>query len=405
MSSRQESKNKHLITHTGVGYFPLALVARLPFAMMVVGVITLVVSARDSLTVGGATAAAVGVGNVLFGPVVGVAVDRYGQRGVLLVFGTLNSVLLMSLAWVAFASFGEGWIYSISFLIGASSPQVSPLSRSRLITIIDRSYEHPKTVHVLNGTMAYESAADETAFVFGPLLVGLLATTLGPAAPVIGAGLLALVFVSAFALHKTASVTKRSASVDTHAAPITELFKLRTIAPILGAGGVGLFFGAMLTSLSAFLAERGQADQIGLVYSLLGIGSGIMALSIALLPAKFSHEARWVTFSVITVAGGALLFSAQSVGVISICLLVMGIGIGPTLVSQYSLAAKASPLGRLATVMTLVGSSITLWQSGATWFTAQIAESHGTAASFAIPFAAAIFILTVGIVSVLASRR
>jgi hypothetical protein len=53
--------------------------------------------------------------------------------------------------------------------------------------------------------MAYESAADEIVFVFGPVLVGLLATTMSPAAPVVGAAVLALVFVTAFAMHPTAS--------------------------------------------------------------------------------------------------------------------------------------------------------------------------------------------------------
>ena len=69
-----------------------------------------------------------------------------------------------------------------------------------------------RRAHSLNGTMGYESAADETAFVFGPLVVGLLATTLNPAAPMIGAAVLTLVFVTAFALHPTAKV----------AAPTTE---------------------------------------------------------------------------------------------------------------------------------------------------------------------------------------
>ena len=46
-----------LLRQTGAGYFPIALIARLPFAMMVVGVLTLVVAARDSIALGGATSA------------------------------------------------------------------------------------------------------------------------------------------------------------------------------------------------------------------------------------------------------------------------------------------------------------------------------------------------------------
>ena len=65
--------------------------------------------------------------------------------------------------------------FIIAFLIGASSPQVAPLSRSRLVGIIDPSFPHPSSVRIMNAAMAYESAADEIVFVFGPVIVGLLA--------------------------------------------------------------------------------------------------------------------------------------------------------------------------------------------------------------------------------------
>ena len=38
-------EGRSLIQHTGWAYFPIAFIARLPFAMMVVGVLTLVASA------------------------------------------------------------------------------------------------------------------------------------------------------------------------------------------------------------------------------------------------------------------------------------------------------------------------------------------------------------------------
>ena len=38
-----------LLKQTGLTYFPLAFISRLPFAMMVIGVLTLVVSARGSV--------------------------------------------------------------------------------------------------------------------------------------------------------------------------------------------------------------------------------------------------------------------------------------------------------------------------------------------------------------------
>lgn len=193
---------------TGNAYFPIAFIARFPFAMMVVGTLTLVVSARDSIALGGLNAAVVGLGSALVGPLLGAAADRMGQRPVILLAGIVNSLTLIAMAAVAFSSLPDAAVLAVGFLIGASSPQIGPLSRSRLLQLILTKLPTQRRARSLGATMGYESAADETAFVFGPVVVGLLATTMNPAAPMIGAAILTLVFVTAFALHPTARAAR-----------------------------------------------------------------------------------------------------------------------------------------------------------------------------------------------------
>ncbi|WP_194410533.1 MFS transporter [Microbacterium cremeum] len=394
-----------LIREAGYTYFPIALIARLPFAMMVVGILTLVVSARDSLALGGATSAMTGLGTALIGPLLGAAADRFGQRRVLLVAGTVNSLLLAAMAWLAFSPAPDAALLGVAFLIGATMPQVAPLSRSRLVGIIGRAFPKDGRTKVVNGTMAYESAADEIAFVFGPVIVGLLATTMSPAAPVIGAALLALVFVTAFALHPTAATPAASREKGFAQAPARELFRARILAPVAGALGMGLFFGSMLTSLTAFMAERGAPEQAGLVYGAMGLGSAALALGVALFPARFTLTARWLTFATILVGGTIALPFVDSVAAIAVCLLVIGIGIGPTLVSQYSLAAAFSPRGRSATVMTMLGSAVIVGQSASSAITGVIADAAGSAVALYAPLAAALLVLGAGVAAAIASRR
>ncbi|WP_164861548.1 MFS transporter, partial [Microbacterium sp. CPCC 204701] len=382
-----------LVREAGYAYFPIALIARLPFAMMVVGILTLVVSARDSLALGGTTSAMTGLGTALIGPLLGAAADRIGQRRVLLATGTVNSLLLGAMAWLAFSPAPDAALLGVAFLIGATMPQVAPLSRSRLVGIIGRAFPNDRRTKAVNGTMAYESAADEIAFVFGPVVVGLLATTMSPAAPVIGAALLALVFVTAFALHPTA--TTPAASREEQAleqAPARELFRARVFAPVAGALGMGLFFGSMLTSLTAFMAERGAPEQAGLVYGAMGLGSAALALGVALFPARFTLTARWLTFAAILVGGTIALPFVDSVAAIAVCLLVIGIGIGPTLVSQYSLAAAFSPHGRSATVMTMLGSAVIVGQSASSAITGLLADAAGSSVALYAPLAAALLV-------------
>ncbi|MBN9613365.1 MAG: MFS transporter, partial [Actinobacteria bacterium] len=186
----EESSAKLLLSRVGVGYFPLALVARLPFAMMVIGVLTIVVSARGSVQLGGVNSAMTGLGVACIGPLIGAAADRFGQRPTVLIAGIVNSLALGAFTWVAFSSLPDWVMFLSAFVIGASVPQISPMSRSRLVMVVSHDIPPLRQPRLLSGVLAYESAVDEVIFVFGPVIVGLLATTLGAWAPVIGAAVL-----------------------------------------------------------------------------------------------------------------------------------------------------------------------------------------------------------------------
>lgn len=361
--------------------------------MMVVGVLTLVVAARGELALGGLTSAMAGIGTAVFGPLIGAAADRVGQRRVVLAVGILNSLALVAMAWVAFSPAPDGVLLAVAFAIGATAPQVSPMSRSRLVGIIERRLPAERRSRVLGGTMAYESAADEVVFVFGPFIVGLLATTLNPAAPVIGAAALTLLFVTAFALHPSGAARPASADgLPVKQAPASQLFRPALLAVVAGVLGMGLFFGSMLTALTAFLSEFGTPEQAGLVYGVMGIGSAVLALGVAWFPLRFSLRARWLTFAGILVAATAALPFVSTLNGMLLALLVAGVGVGPTLVTQFSFGAERSPLGRSATVMTMLGSALIVGQAAASAIVGALAESLGSTAALLTPGASALVV-------------
>lgn len=393
-----------LLRETGVAYFVIAFIARLPFAMMVVGVLTLVVAVRGSLSLGGLTSAAVGLGTACFGPLLGAAADRFGQRRVLLALGVSNGALLAAFAWVAYSGLGDLALLGAAFLIGATAPQVAPLSRSRLVTIIATRLQPSRRPRVFNSTMAYESAADETVFVIGPFVVGVLASLIAPWAPLVGAGILTVVFVGAFALHPTASAVHRSAGHEGATGPVGELFRPVLVVVVAGILGVGLFFGATLTALTAFMDDRGVPEQAGLLYGVMGIGSAAFALGVALFPERFTRAARWLVFGGVMLAGTfALPFADTPSGMIA-ALAVIGVGIGPTLVTQYSFGAERSPKGRSATVMAILGSAVIVGQAIGAAITGEVAQRFGTDAAVLLPAAAAVVVVTAGVVNAVLGR-
>ncbi|MFI5622570.1 MFS transporter [Nocardioides sp. NPDC051685] len=394
-----EQREQSLVRAVGGTYFPLALVARLPYAMVVVGVLTLVVAGRGSLALGGLNSAMVGIGAAACGPLLGAAVDRFGQRRVLLVVGAASSAMLAAMAWVVYSPLPDAAVLAVAFLVGATAPQIAPLSRSRLVAIISACIVPGRRVRVLNSTMAYESAADEIVFIVGPVVAGVLAVAVDPWAPVVAAAALTLVFVSAFALHPSAATAQASAGRTPAAGSVRELARPSVVVIMVGILGVGLFFGSMLTSLTAFMGDHGRPEEAGLVYAAMGVGSAALALGVALFPVAFTSAARWLVFGGVMLVGALALPGVSSVTGMVLALLVIGLGIGPTLVTQYGLGARRSPVGRSATVMTLLGSAVILGQSLASAITGNVAERWGTDAALLLPAAAALVVVLAGVVN------
>ncbi|WIB00479.1 MFS transporter [Curtobacterium sp. MCBA15_012] len=401
---QERRSDASLVSLAGRWYFPIAFVARLPFAMMVVGVLTLVVATRDSVALGGINSAFVGFGSALFGPLVGAAADRFGQRAVLVPVGLANAVLLALLPFVVAGSAPDLAVLAMSFGIGATAPQVAPMSRTRLVAIIRQRMAPRRHEKVLSGTMAYESAADETVFIVGPFLVGLLATAIAPWVAVAGAAALTFVFVTAFALHPTGRLVVRGGDHE-ETAPARQLLRPRLVVVVVGILGIGLFFGSTLTALTAFMEQHGESSQAGLLYGVMGIGSAALALGSAAFPRAFGVGWRWLVFGVVLLGGAIAFATADSVVAVAVVLGLMGIGIGPTLVAQYSLGSDRSPVGRSATTMTILGSAVIVGQSVASAVVGEVAERAGTGAAMAFPAYAAALVVVAAVVNVLLNRR
>lgn len=394
-----------LIRHTGWAYWPIAFIARLPFAMMTVGVLMLVVAVTGSVRLGGLTSAAVGVGVVVAGPLIGDLVDRHGQRRVLVPVGLANGILLALFPLVVTGRMPEGVVLATALLIGLTAPQAAAMSRSRLLAIIAGCLAPERRAVTTNRIMSYESAADETAFVIGPFLVGILAALIAPWAPIAIAAALSFGFVTAFALHPTARVAPGGPDGGSDRAPFRAVLSGRILVLVAATFGVGAFFGATLTSLTAFAQAHGDEAQAGLLYGLMGIGSAVLALGVLLLPRRFALRHRWLVFSAVLAAAAVGYATAAGLGPVTVWLLVMGLGVGPTLVTLFSLAGERAPAGRAATTMTLLGSALTLAQALTAAVTGWIAEAMGLAAAMSLPAVAAALVLALGGVNVALEKR
>src|SRR4051794_11728612 len=85
---------------------------------------------------------------------------------------------------------------------------------------------------------------------------------------------------------------------------------------------------------------------------------------------------------------------ARSELTIVIALAVLGCGIGPTLVTQYNLAARLSPARRSATTVTMLGSAVVVGQAVSPAVTGAVVDRLGSSTALALPAA---FVVAAGI--------
>ncbi|MCZ2404138.1 MFS transporter [Paenarthrobacter sp. Z7-10] len=402
---------------SGQGFLPLGFFARLPLAMLTVGILTLVSTVSHSYAIGGLAAGAVGLGSATGAPIIGYLADRLGQKNVLLASAGTNTVALVAVVVLCYlaSGFDPGtviWVLVLSFGSGLTSPQVGPLARVRWM-FLTRQLPRDDQEATLDTALSYESTADELTFVLGPALVGILASFIAPWLPLVLAAALTLTLVSLFAVHRTQEAIPRHAPTETGTpteggtpAVITGgLHWFRVAVPVLGMVSMGTFFGATQTALIAFTGSFGSPELGGLLYAVVGLSSSVAALSVAYWPARFAHPLRWLSAAALMAALSGLLLLPSSVPAMIVVLLALGIPVGPVMVTIFSIGGIVAPRRRLGTVMTALASGIVAGTALGSSIAGTLAQSSGYAAAFLVSMAAAVALLLLGVLTVVQMRQ
>lgn len=385
----------------GRSFIPLGLFARLPLAMLTVGALTLVTSITGSYAWGGTAAGAVGIGSALGAPVFGALADRRGQRPVLLVAAVLNTLAVLALIGAAWAAPAAGSfpiaVIVAAFIAGASCPQVGPLARVRWMALTSRG-KSPDTGQDLDTALSYEGTADELTFVLGPALVGILASLVAPWLPLALAAAMTLTLVPAFAVHPTHQVVpvNRRTAQSRNAPRIPAA----VVLPVLAMVAMGTFFGSTQTALSSFSASFATSEIAGLLYAVMGLSSAAAALSVAYWPRRFTPAYRWLISAALMAVLALLLLVPGSLGGMIAVLLVLGLPVGPVMVTVFAIGGLVAPRERLGTVMTALASGIVAGTALGAAIAGQLAQSHGYQSAFLVTVGAAGGLLVLGAVAV-----
>lgn len=325
------------------------LVARLPIAMVGLGIVLLVSGATGSYAIAGSVSAAFLLANALVAITVGRLVDSRGQGRVLAVAVLTCTSALVLLMTAVQAGWHLGWAYAAAGVAGASLPPVGSCIRARWSHVLDRPAE-VQTAYALEGVV------DEAVFILGPILVTVLATSWHPLAGLGTAavsGLLGTLALSAQTATAPPPHPRRTGSGPRPAMPWRTIVPLTLVCLMLGA-----FFGAAEVATVAFAEELGAKRYAGVLLGLWALGSLAAGLVTGALSWRIGADARVRRGTVaLTLVLSPMAFIG-SVPLMGAALFVAGFAIAPTLIATLTLTEQTVPAARLTEGMGVIHTGI-----------------------------------------------
>jgi MFS family permease len=326
------------------------LVARLPISMVGLGIVLLAEHETGSYGFAGSVSAVALIANACFAIVQGRLIDRLGQSRVLPVVITMWGVGLS----LTMASLQAGWphatTYAFAALTGAFLPSVGSCVRARWSHhLADR----PERLHT---AFSFEAVGDEAVFLFGPIAVTMLATSVHPAAGLLTALACGLAGTYVFAAQRaTEPPAHPRASTSVARAPMP----WSAIAPLtLVAAALGVVFGAAEVVTVAFADEQGHRSLAGVLLGIWAFGSLLAGVVSGAITWRRGPRARLRIGAFGMMLAAAPLALVPNIPLMAVVLLLGGVAVSPTLIAAMSLAEQVLPPARLTEGMAFIQTGL-----------------------------------------------
>ncbi|TBO56138.1 MFS transporter [Streptomyces kasugaensis] len=353
--------------------------ARQPFAMLTIGIVLLVKSTTGSFGTAGVVSAATGVSMALFAPQGGKLADRFGQRAVLLPGVLLHVAGVTALITLALSHAPLWALLAVAVPTGASTPQVGPMVRARWAARLGGTPLMPTAA-------AFESVTDEFTFVVGPVLATALCTGVHPAAGLIAEAALTLAGGLLFAAQRRSQPpAHRTGSGDRPRVSALSVPGVRVL--IVAFLGIGLVFGGMQVSLTAFTQDIGRPGINGVLYGIFAGGNMLAGIACGAIAWKVGPRRRLlVAYGLLTLATTPL-WLITAVPLLGAVGLVVGLCIAPALITGYTLVETLVPASARTEAFTWLTGAVALGQAAAATAAGQLADRLGASSGFLVPLA------------------
>lgn len=329
-------------------FFIPAAVARLGVAMSGLAVLWAVHGATGSFAQAGVATAAFAVADAAVGPQIGRLVDSHGQRRVLSLTVPLFVLSLAGLVVAGAIGLPLLILAALAAAAGSTAPAVGALAAGRWRHLAGHTDAMP-------AALSLEAALNDVTFLVGPVLVTTISATVFPAAglvislTLVGAGM--AVFLAQRGSEPPPRPKSSGVIMD------DRLLDRRFIAFVGVHLTIGLFFGGVPVTITAFALDHDAGAMAGLISAT----SGIVSILTGLIYGATSDRTRPLTVmiiaSAILAAGCAALSLVPNVVVMFIGYGLVGGLIAPILIPAALLQQRATPRAVYTQSLTWINSA------------------------------------------------
>ncbi|WOO94884.1 MFS transporter [Actinomyces urogenitalis] len=341
----------------GGSFLALGFLGRLPAAMNQLGMLLIVSASGRGLALAGSTVAAVGLGTAAGAPLVGRLVDRIGAVRVLACALVVQSLALAGVLACLYADLSSALILIFAALLGCANPQAGSIARACWSAIARADAVPARALRTIRLGLGFETAADETSFVVGPVAAGALVTLLGAEGAALSLLVLTVLGEGAFALWLACRPALSRPHHDGGAGSTQA--QARTpwvaLAPVLlTIGAVGVVFGATQTALTAVHTAHGTPGLTGPIYGSMGITSALAGMVAPSL--RTGVLARTALGGLLVLICSSVLTAVPGTPLTLAMILIMGAGVGTVLATSYTRIEAVAVSGRVTSLMTVAAT-------------------------------------------------
>ena len=349
-------------------------IGRLPISMVGIGILMYVEAERGSYAVAGAVSGSLSIAAAIGGTISSRLVDKLGQHRVLPIQIAIILICSSSLVLLIPSSAPTPYLFIFSIGSGLAYPPIGAFVRSRWTALLNSG-------PILLTAFSIESMIDELIFIVGPTIAATTSVKIHPAAPQV----LGMLFLASGGLW-LASMRNSEPSINPaqvkHGKPV--IFQNGLIYMWVFHVAIGLFFGAVETTIIAFTKLAGQPIYGGIVMALWAFGSLVGGFVYGGLHFKAPLHKQLILVSLLLVPATTALIFVDSISMLAFLVVAAGIGISPLLIASAAITQERSPVGRtteaIASMYAGIGIGFALAAATAGW----LIDNRGTNYAFAL---------------------